>query len=158
LLLEDLFRIYEQVENNKEISLRPVPKTYTAFINKTAPRADSHLAPPSEWPTRPAADRPNGTAISGQPQIPCVEIASKTIPIEPKHERALFSDTVKAFGLKPEEVLLAAITRSVFKTRGADVIAMDLSIDQRLLDPTLAQTVGALTRMDAMSDAIIEDC
>jgi Condensation domain len=51
LILEDLFRIYEQLSNGREVALRPAGKTYPEFISEIAAGRPSSVMP-KEGPIR----------------------------------------------------------------------------------------------------------
>jgi len=120
---EDLFRIYEQLLNKRELSLCPVKKTYTELMQEV----EGTISETSVGPvTQDAA------------------LESETISLDKKLLKKLFSETLKESDLTPLEVVTMALLRSL--SNGAEQ-SIDITGDYRSIDDSLDHTAGPLTRI-----------
>lgn len=120
LLFEDLFRIYEQLSNKREISLRPVTKTsISALMN---------------LPELPVAVFEPVTA-----KTTMIEIDERIMP-------RLLARTIDDYGIDPSDVLVHAVTRIISQLKRKGSVGLDLRIDSRVLDEQFEHTPGPLTR------------
>lgn len=128
LLLEDLFRLYEQVARKMPISLRPVDKPYSAILE-------------SQW--RPVRPPPALEHAPDHLQVRAARIGG------PLHRR-LISGTAEA----SDAMLVAALLRALSSIGvGGEV---DILLDGRRLDPRTKYTAGPLTSMVRLSALNVE--
>jgi len=135
LLLEDLYRIYEQLSNGRQVALRPLRKTYQEFNN-----APGEV----EVRRRTGADDLGGLVLSGPDRSP--EIIALRIMLDKKLKRRLFSWQLAEFGAPPVELLAGALLKNLAKASQESSANIHVKCDYRLADETLKHTVGALTR------------
>lgn len=128
LLLEDLLRIYEQLVHNREVSLRPVEKSYSALMKEL--RGQDALPP----------------QVVGKSDLVAAEISHTDIWLEVGLPERMASTELSGFGLQPSEVVLGGVLRIILESVASNETAVDVSVDQRAIDQTLAYTVGNLTR------------
>jgi radical SAM superfamily enzyme YgiQ (UPF0313 family) len=118
LLMEDLFRIYEQLANEKEISLLPVGITYPEFVREEKRVPVVKTGPHS-----------------------MVQVESIVLPFDSELSRRLFATTLDRCDFRPAEVFVLALQR-VFAEDG---LVFDIDDDYRNVDDRLTRTVGPLT-------------
>jgi len=129
LLCADLFRVYEQLSAGREISLRPVKKTYADFINQSGQSGSSHN---------------RGAIQESSPARRSTGLWSE-LEIDRRMTNRISSRRVIDFDLKSVELLLAAFIGFFAKQKVADNFDIDLNLDQRLQDDGLELTVAPLT-------------
>ncbi|MGB8509656.1 MAG: condensation domain-containing protein [Pyrinomonadaceae bacterium] len=146
LLFESLFRIYEQLSNDRPISLRPVAKSYADFIREL--KTKGHAG---------AVFSKDGRATD--PAILQEADALKTISESVSINRSLLArmsgEVLSAFGMKPSEVLMIAVLRSLAKTRAGEKATVDATVDYRTVFDGLELTVGALTRVSRLPESLL---
>jgi radical SAM superfamily enzyme YgiQ (UPF0313 family) len=125
LLIEDLFRIYEQLSNGREIALRPVEKTYADFAAGLKPA------------TGRAADGEAVASEGGRRR------ASHTIHLPGELAKRIFSHELAKCGLKPAVVLAGALLRSLNAAGGSAEV--EVTTDLRATDDALKHLVAPLT-------------
>lgn len=151
-LLEDLFRIYEQLSHGKEITLRPVKKTYADFMDElSAKRAAQEETFENSAPLDPDATRASMSDLRGQPEG---EGREARLHIDRSLAERLTPASLAEHGLKPTEVFIIALLRSL---SGNEDLAVDVAIDFRLIDTSLEETVGALTGTYQLPDSFGEN-
>jgi len=125
LLMEDLFRIYEQLANEKEISLFPVRITYPEFMRerKRVPVVKNEVAGPHSK----------------------VQVKSIVLPFGSELSRRLFATTLDRCDFRPAEVFVLALQRVLARNGARDGIVFDIDDDYRNVDERLTRTVGPLT-------------
>lgn len=128
-LCEDLFRIYEQLLNKRELSLCPVKKTYTELMQELKGTIGETSVGP--------VTRPNQLAA----------LESETISLDKKLLKKLFSETLKASDLTPLEVITLTLLRSLSKASNGAEQSIDITADYRAIDDSLDHTAGPLTRI-----------
>jgi radical SAM superfamily enzyme YgiQ (UPF0313 family) len=140
LLLEDLYRIYEQLASGREISLRPVKQSYSDFINQFNHQFN---------------DQFNAAAVSGgdverrneQPQL--TNLLTE-LRLDQELVRRMSATAVADCDLNPTTVLLAAFL-NLFAKAGADGLRADVRLDYRLQDDGLQFTAAPLTCLRSLS-------
>jgi hypothetical protein len=126
ILLEDLYRIYEQLSHGKEVSLIPPGKTYAESAGLAA-EAGGGL----EQPPRPAA--PDGPR----------ETRSAVVELDESLTAELLGGLPARLGLTWREALICAALRSLSSAAAdADV---DVTVDYRDVDKKFGRTAGPLT-------------
>jgi len=142
LLFEDLFRIYEQVSNESEISLRPVEKTYEQFIDEV---------------TRIAGQSLMSESLSSGPTIRGEATGTFKVHVNDALTKRIFADFVREYDLKPPEVLAAALLKSLAKSRRTKSIDPYIMHDYRHGMSGLEATAAPLTRARALPDGLFDD-
>ena len=146
-LCEDLFRIYEQLSNNRELSLLPVKKTYTEALQELHEKAAE-----IEGERVPASAKISDGDSPAQSRA----MKSETISIDKQVSRKLSLETLKESGLTHVEIITAALLRSLFKASGGDGQSIDVTNDFRSGDASLNHTVGMLTHIRELPAALYE--
>jgi radical SAM superfamily enzyme YgiQ (UPF0313 family) len=147
LLFEMLFRFYEQLSNDVSPSIRPVEKEYADFINcLEVGDNDQGEAKESFILEGDQARR----LLNGSSNIWGAEGRSSEIFFDRKLTDQIFSHRVSA-GWRPTEIALIAILKAIRKEGLLPNITANVRIDHRSVDSSLAQTVGALTRVQTIS-------
>lgn len=133
ILFEDLFRIYLQLSNGKEVSLQPAQKTYLGFLRERQPGSgfDKQSQPESL-----------GRAIQKENNIR-YESGSVSLRLDKQLTSRIFSKSVKEFDFSGEEVIAAALLISLSKVNGQ--VEIDITKDYRNVDKSLGRAVGSLT-------------
>lgn len=146
-MLEDLYRIYEQLSNGYEVALRPVRKTYLEFIK------DAPITMKTEFEGRfidsQSTEALNQTVTSGANQRTesgRPKPAAFSIFLDKKLRQRLFSWRLAEFGLATADALAGALLRSLAKAGKKDAVSIYIKSDYRFADESLRRTVGALTR------------
>ena len=134
-LCEDLFRIYEQLLNKKELSLCPVKKTYTELMQELKGTIRETMV---ETVTADAA------------------LESETISLDKKLLKKLFSETLRESDLTSLEVVTMALLRSVSKVSNGAEQSIDITADYRSVDDSLEHTAGPLTRIYELPSTTVE--
>lgn len=125
LLLEDLFRLYEQFSHGRVVALRPCETSYRDALRSLSAAAG---------PAGPAAIAPS----SGRPPQPR---ATARFALNQELTRQLTPAVLQRCGASLAELLYAGISRSLV---GEGVGLIECRADLRLLRRDLAQTCGAL--------------
>ena len=148
LLLEDIYRLYEQLSFGMPEALAPVRKPYTKFIEEVKTSAQT-----------------NGeTSLFNLTSINCEEgdgeiqrSDSLTVTIDQSLKRRMFAWRLNEFELKAIEALVGAILRSLAKaSEGAD-LSVDIRSDYRFIEDALDRTVCNLTHTYTLSPDILKD-
>jgi radical SAM superfamily enzyme YgiQ (UPF0313 family) len=146
LLFEDLFRIYEQLENGSPISLRPVQKTYSTFINELTSSASSIEGVPYGEALK-LADHDSSDSVSKRAEKTEGEKAGAlTIEIDKSLSQRMLSGALTAYGLTLEQAFSIAFLRTQSNAQDAIDRRVYMSSDYRRVDDALQYTVGALTQ------------
>jgi|GEM_PF-343036 len=147
LLLQDLYRIYEQLSNGKAVLLLPASKTYTSFLKKWELGNDSPLSGPLvKEPERKYEN--NKAEVSGK-------VRKLSVPMEKEVTARIFSRIIADYGLRPSEAILAALIRSFAKAEiDASITVMR---DYRYVEPALEHTVGPLMTIQRLPAEILKD-
>ncbi len=147
LLLEDLFRAYEQVSNGREISLLPAERTYQEFAAEylaESPNPAGHRVYPSDCePRRQAAAAP---------------VRSIAAPVGKSLSKRILSESLKTYGLRATDLFIYALLDSLSAVKEKQNVELDVTRDYRLLDKKLERTVGALTGITRIENWPIDDC
>jgi len=146
LLFEDLFRIYEQLSNGMEISLRPPQKGYFQFLEERLVSKESINAVSQERPSS-----------SPQTRQDVREVESALVVLDKNLKKRIFSATVTEYGLTPQKLLVMALIKALARAGKADSFNVDVTIDYRSVDATLEFTVGALTETHRLPDQLIKN-
>ncbi|MFP5265512.1 MAG: condensation domain-containing protein [Blastocatellia bacterium] len=140
LILEDLFRIYKQLINNKEVSLRPI-KSYADFIKDLPVKNGS--GPKQSF---------SGTLMGGaQATGGSRNLSKQTVLLDNAIKRGLFSKTLIECGLKPVEAFTQAALKSLTQVHEKDDFEVDMKFDYRAAAAGLEFTVGPLTVTSTLS-------
>ncbi|MEN3328616.1 MAG: hypothetical protein V7638_3423 [Acidobacteriota bacterium] len=124
LLCEDLFRAYQQVLNKREVSLCPVDKTYSQFMQELVQQQAEPFSS-------------NGHHSSNS-----VALESQTITLDRQLMNRLHPEALTGSDLTPVELM----TMSVLRTLSGTDHVLAITADHRSQDPLLERTVGVLTR------------
>jgi hypothetical protein len=135
LMVENLYRTYEQLSNNREPVSYPLQKTYRDFVSdRNLPGVTEHgpdfaeMAPSDSHPDR-------------------NEVCSIVVPLNARLSKRLLSKSSIASGLLSEEAIVTASLRTLERDPGGTEMRVDIIVDQRLHDAELADTPGPLTRL-----------
>lgn len=128
LLLEDLFRGYEQLANDKPLALRRAENSYLEFLQKLA-ATDVHHAPRSSFEPGQSAEPRRSTSV------------------------AVVTDLVRRFtpklkqqsGLSFVEFVLGGLALSLAETDARRLASLDVRANMRLVHPELQYTAGPLS-------------
>jgi len=148
LLFEDLFRIYEALANEKEVSLRPVEKSYSAFINELV-EADSSSFSHGAGHNGSHASRPDEQAQTVSGENDCV------ISVDESIRQQLSTKFLEASDVKLPELLVAATLKCLTRMTKSATLNLNVVYDYRWIDTSLKHTAAALTatyRMPPVSD------
>jgi radical SAM superfamily enzyme YgiQ (UPF0313 family) len=147
LLFESLFRIYEQLSNEKEISLPPVAKSYSDFIRELKTKGDARVV-----------FSENGRASYSPAQSEDnVAIRSQKISIDRNLLARMSGPSVHKFGLTQSDVLTTAVLRSLATAKVSQMPAIDATVDYRITADDLKLTVGSLTRVCTLPERLVSD-
>jgi hypothetical protein len=149
LLFEDLFRIYEQVANQSEISLHPVEKTYEQFINEVTSHGAAIPEPESSATGRQSARQ--------NPASRDEAVVALTVQVERGLRDRLFATSIREYDLEPHEAIAAAVVNSLSRSACGENVRLHVTRDYRQLVPGLGRVVAALTRIDELP-AGLADC
>jgi hypothetical protein len=139
LFFEDLYRLYETLTNDVDVTLRPLEKTYTSFIEELAETEGLGLAPASAV----VNDGSRAPGANGHPATRSDETEPLVIPFDETLKRQLSEKVLDGRGLKLAEVFVAGALRCLSKAGGAG--RLDVVYDYRWIEPSLKYTAGALT-------------
>jgi radical SAM superfamily enzyme YgiQ (UPF0313 family) len=135
LLLEDLFRAYQQLSNDRPVTLLPAEKTYAEFIHESG-------HPPQE-----------------QDEIVEPQVEYRYAAREYSWDKAtvdrMFSKPVAECDLSPAEVVIAAFLRVASQLDLEEEIF--ITCDYRTVDPKLKATAGRLVRAHQVPPEILGD-
>ena len=145
LILEDLYRIYEQLSNGKMISLRPVRKTYLEFIKETVATkktgSDDMLFGSQFTHDLSESD----ISITGcRTAVDVQKNAIFSLTLNKDLKRRLFSWRLTEFKLAPTDAMVGALLRSLVKAIEGSAVSICIKSDYRVADETLKYTVGTL--------------
>jgi radical SAM superfamily enzyme YgiQ (UPF0313 family) len=156
LLCEDLFRIYEQLAHEREVSLRPVEKTFgeyveelTAWHGAVGARTDATagLAPARRTETTVEPERETNSETHTAP-------VEKVLALDAALLARLRGRRLREADTEPGEVLVVALLNVLARELlGAELGALDLLLDQRAAEPALAYTTGPLTGISRLAPA-----
>ena len=156
LLFEDLFRIYETLANEREVSLRPVEKSYSAFINELM-EADSssfaHGSSPVAYSSRnngSHASRPDEQAQTASGEIDC-----SVISLDKSIMRRLSTKFLEAHDVKLPELLVAATLKCLARMTKKETVDLSVVYDYRWIDTSLKHTAAALTSTYRLPSTIV---
>jgi radical SAM superfamily enzyme YgiQ (UPF0313 family) len=139
LLFEDLFRIYEQLSNNRTISLRPIPTAYTALMTSLGdlPNGISSDSDTSWRQTKVTSDQ----SVIGEQ-----EVKGAVINIDSSRLARMSTKMMQNDGIHPSDIIACAVLETLLKVKEAENFDYDLRMDSRRVDEKLRYTVGPLTR------------
>lgn len=148
LLLEDIYRLYEQMSFGMDVALAPVRKPYTKFMEEVN-----------------ASTQTNGEiSLFNLSSINCDEgngniqqSDSVTITIDQSLKRRMFAWRLNEFELKAVEALVGAILRSLAKASEGRDFSVDVRSDYRFIDDALDRTVCNLTHTYTLSPDVLKD-
>ncbi|CAG0930588.1 Anaerobic magnesium-protoporphyrin IX monomethyl ester cyclase [Thermoflexales bacterium] len=147
LLLEDLARIYQQLLERKEILLRPTLKTYAEFLQELkmagAESVDLLLL---------EKERQNKAVL----EIQGLETKSCIIPLGENTLKRTGPMFATEYEVRLEEILAGGLL-STFARINGDVPIIDIAIDWRNMDSSLASTAGFLTCLVRLPQIIKDD-
>jgi hypothetical protein len=145
LILEDLYRIYEQLSNGREIALRRVHKSYTEFIEEAAATRRAELISFGDQ-SLPDPGKSISNDSGGETQAERRKTAVFSIVLDETFKRQLFSWQLSEFGLPHVEALAGGVLRSLAKAGEGDSVRICVKSDYRFADERLMRTVGAMMR------------
>jgi hypothetical protein len=137
LLFEALFRVYEQLSNGRDVSLRPIRKSYVDFMHE--------LDAKKLLPTLSANGHASQNGVKAQ---------AETISVDRNLVTRICGPALSKFGLKPRDVVLVALLRSLAQLQKKP--AIDATIDYRTVFSDIEETVGALTRICQLPDNLTD--
>ena len=134
LILEELYRAYEQLSNGMEGALHHVRKTCLKTAEEAAAMSGRGISESviSESDDRTEIDQPKPATFS--------------LRLDKKLKQRLFSWRLVEFGLTPKEALIGALLRSLAEESESDPVSVWIKSDYRLADETLKFAIGAFTR------------
>ncbi|MDX6694353.1 MAG: hypothetical protein QOF02_1956 [Blastocatellia bacterium] len=150
LLCEDLFRLYEQAAHGKEISLRQVAKSYTAFITERKTDEEQKTDETARLKAV-EVEAVEVEAVESEAQEPVTEI----LLLDEKLARDIASETLPEYGALPPAVMLSALSECLKKMAASDSLKLYVKLDYRVADTALAHTMAALTRTHQMPEQFI---
>ncbi|MCI0487376.1 MAG: condensation domain-containing protein [Blastocatellia bacterium] len=152
LLFEDLFRIYEQLYNHREISLAPVEAGYSDFILKATKSDDYKIE--CENLTINLRDtrvpRPEH-----QSEIESETSDSRILPLDAGVSESLLSLLPSEYDLDPGQVVASALVRALAGEIEAGSLSVDVTQNLRQRHPELWGTVGALTLTRRLPESLL---
>ena len=154
LLFEDLFRIYKQKSNGRDVSLRPVKKSYSEFIRELTLRGASSMQTDED---RDAEIHQAGI----ESRITSIDKSgpaeSKSIWLDGSLRRRILSKNVSDCGLNAGEVFLFALLKSLGDPVDSKRIGIDLTSDHRSVDAALEHTVCSLSRIRKLPSCLFDN-
>jgi radical SAM superfamily enzyme YgiQ (UPF0313 family) len=141
LLCEDLYRIYEQRSNGMEISLAPVQKELSDFLDELASRSTIGTRLNTEMPASLTADRAADISV---PASGVSKIVSKIVQVE---TAAISSKSMTDCGWSFQEIWASILVRSFASSGLAMESGIDIALDVRKTDAALSRTAGPLTHI-----------
>jgi radical SAM superfamily enzyme YgiQ (UPF0313 family) len=154
LLFEDLFRIYEQLSHEKEISLRPVQKGYLDFLDEptTVNSSDGDPRPAQES----NGEKPRDLSEeSDESETEDQRVESVVVSLEHTVAKRLSSKTLDEYGTTPLEVVVTALLKTL--SGRAEELCVDLAVDHRAIETGLEHTVGALTHIFRVPSELVRN-
>lgn len=154
LLCEDLFRIYEQLSNDRDISLHEVSLSYTDFIQEYLATGYQPIFPAD---TVYKISR-STTAASSLANVSQKTFKEVTLILELGFKKRIFSPTVAQCNLTAAEILLGAMLRSIAHSQVAkNLVRFDVLADYRLVNKKLDHTVGAFGYLYDLKLAVLPE-
>jgi radical SAM superfamily enzyme YgiQ (UPF0313 family) len=147
ILSEELYRIYKQLANQVEISLPEIPKTYLDYLKGM----NAGRVTLTDWRNRPASNSSSGRIRAVSPAW----IGQALYVLDDVSPGEMFSNSIQESGVKPAEILLAAILRTVTYTESERLLL--INVDYRIIDPALSNTVGPLTGVYLLPRSLAEE-
>ena len=154
LLFEDLFRIYEQLSHDKEISLRPVQKGYLDFLDEPA-TANSLDGDPRPDQESNGANSRNLSEESDESETEGQRVKSVVVSLDHTVAKRIFSKTLDEYGATPLEVIVTALLKTL--SGRAEDLCVDLAVDHRAIETGLEHTVGALTHIFRVPSELVRN-
>lgn len=143
LLFEDLFRIYEALANEKEVSLHPVEKSYTTLIDELTADAFSF-----------AYVSGNNGSHASRPTEQTHEINCSLISLDESIRQQLSTKFLEAHDVKLPELLVAATLKCLAMMTKKERVDLNVVYDYRWIDTSLKDTSAALTATYRLPSAI----
>jgi hypothetical protein len=132
LLVEDLFRLYEQFNEGMELSLRPVQKSYRDWAAQSVSV--------SKFPVQ---EKPEGNPLLLQ---------TKMVSIEKSEAPILFENFLSANGFAEKDVFLSALAVTLTELRKGKADGdTAICFDPRDLDGQLQTTAGPMMKVCSLS-------
>jgi radical SAM superfamily enzyme YgiQ (UPF0313 family) len=157
LLLEDLFRIYEQLSNDRDISLCPIEKSYSAFVLDHNDPARLGNVITLHGQNFEADLRGPVDGLSGeQGHLEGMPVNSLDIELDKPVADQIFATRLVGSGWRPHEVFIVTLLTSLESAATGDV-GLDIREDCRATDQSLGETVGVLTRIKRVTSSAIFD-
>lgn len=144
LILEDLYRIYEQLSSGKKVALRPIPKTYLEFIREAAAKGTEF--------SEPAVAEATGMAAATQRKT-----ASFSIVLDKNVKRRLFSWRIAEFEVASVEILAGALLGCLVRAGQGKPIQLWVKSDYRFADETLKYAAGTLTQTYQLQSDFVKE-
>jgi len=147
LLLEDLYRIYEQLSNGKKVALRPVRETYLEVMKEAGTLKNTEFGD-SLFYSQFMHDLSEQITSEADQRIKVDQqkAAAFRIVLDKNFKRRLFSWRVSEFEVASVDILAGVILRSLAKASQGRAVNIWIKSDYRVADERLRYTVGALTR------------
>ena len=155
LLLEDLFRIYEQLAEGREVSLQPIKVHYSNFISQL-PASEEASAPAAATGRADATRNLNSLRRAIGRELDVVSLNSYRAPRQqscssrvisagkPLTSR-LLSGTPGPSGLTWSEIVSGALLIALARVAPEESLEIDMLCDYRIADADLRYTTGSLT-------------
>ena len=151
LLFEDLFRIYEQLYNHREISLAPVEASYSDFILK-ATKSDHHKIERDEQIDLRVIRAPRP---ENRPEIESETSDSRILSLDAGVSESLLNMLHSEYDLDPGQVVTSALVRALAGEIVAGSLSVDVTRNLRQRHPELRGTVGALTLTRRLPESLL---
>jgi radical SAM superfamily enzyme YgiQ (UPF0313 family) len=146
LLFEDLFRIYESLANEREVSLRPVEKSYTEFINElTEANASIFTDSPASGTNGSGHNGSHAPRADTQSKAESGESEPTVISLDELTMRQLSNKFLEANDMKLAELLVAATLKCLAEMNKKESVDVDVVYDYRWIDTSLKHTAASLT-------------
>ena len=156
ILLQDLATACEQLRRGAPVSLPPGPVSFRRWSQRLSeharsaalePEIEHWLAPARQWIDRLPVDEPGGANIGAN-----IESASRTVAVslDADETAALLDEAMRPYRMRIDEVLLAALARTLGEWTGSAAVLIDVEGHGREeLFPDLhpSRTVGWFTSL-----------
>jgi Condensation domain len=158
LILEDLYRIYEQLSNGRKVALRPVGRTYMEFTKGAATAKRTAVADPLSdnrflrGLSEAVVSLPNGKDVVDQGKS-----GTFGLTLGNNLRRRLFSWRLAEFGVTPAAALAGALLRGLAKVGRGSSVRLWVKSDYRFTDEALKLTPGALTQTYMLPIDFVEE-
>jgi radical SAM superfamily enzyme YgiQ (UPF0313 family) len=150
-LVEDLFRIYEQLSERKEITLHPVQKRYTELVGELVSPQTAAVERKEASDSRARRPAMFDSQEQGRTRKSCTRALDVSLA------EKLFSTAAAECGLRADQMLAGVLLKSLAGANGGAPLGVDITVDYRTTDARLARTAGPLTFLVPLPPEIVRD-